>query len=61
MGFDINSKIATELTYKEVALITVALRLYRKEASNDSSEESKDATKLENRLNDELYNVKNYE
>ena len=57
MGFDINSKIATELTYKEVALISIALHLYRKRVGDDSNEESKNSTKLENRLGRELYNV----
>jgi len=57
MSFDINSKIVTELTYKEVALISIALRLYRKRVGDDSNEESKDAARLCNRLGDELYNV----
>jgi len=57
MGFDINSKIATELTYKEVALISIALHLYRKRVGDDSNEESKDAARLCNRLSRELYNV----
>lgn len=59
MGFDINPEITTVLTYKDVALIVVALGAYQKTCDGprdtDRLEHARDLT---NRLGRELYDVK---
>jgi len=39
MGFTINEKIKTELTYKEIALITVACGVYQEQFSETADKE----------------------
>jgi len=56
MGFDINEKIVTELHYKDVSLIGVALNIYLETAGKAvDSEVAQRATRLINRLGQELY------
>lgn len=56
MGFDINEEITTKLHYKDVSLISVALNMYLESAGKAvDSEVSQRATRLVNRLGNELY------
>lgn len=56
MGFDINEKITTELHYKDVSLISVALNIYLEQAGDRVDAEIKQrAARLINRLGYELY------
>ncbi len=59
MGFTINEKITTELTYKDVALIAVALGEYQRNIKGIGKDEfEKHAMNLVNRLGVELYDVR---
>jgi len=56
MGFDINEKIKTELHYKDVSLISVALSIYIEQSSKYvDSEVIQRAKRIMNRLGNELY------
>ncbi|GGG97626.1 hypothetical protein [Pedobacter zeae] len=56
MGFNINEKINTELHYKDVSLITVALSIYLNEGGDKIDKEVSDrAKRLIDRLGYELY------
>ena len=57
MGFDINSKIVTELTYEDVAIIATALGFFQEGIRDKNNDISQHATRLCNRLGKELYNV----
>ena len=56
MGFNINEKIKTELHYKDIALIAVALGDYQKRYKDSAKPEIlKRAKDLVNRLGIEMY------
>lgn len=57
MGFTINEKITTELTWKEISLITIACGNYIDEYKESADKEVlKTMTTLINRLGREMYN-----
>ncbi len=57
MGFTINEKITTELSWKEIALIAVACGSYQERfGKNADKEQVKLMTNLVNRLGREMYN-----
>jgi hypothetical protein len=57
MGFTINETITTELHYKDIAVISVAIgeyqRLHKKTGDNEFYDRM---TRLVNRLGEEMYN-----
>jgi len=57
MSFDINSKIVTELTHEDVAIIATALGFFQEGIRDKNNDISQHATRLCNRLGDELHNV----
>lgn len=57
MGFTINEKIKTELTYKEIALIAVAFGVYQEQFSETADKDIlRKMASLVNRLGKEMYN-----
>lgn len=57
MGFTINEKITTELTWKEVSLIAVACGLYQEQYSETADKDIlKTMRWLVDRLGREMYN-----
>jgi len=56
MGFTINEKIKTELTYKEIALIAVACGVYQEQFSETADKDIlRKMASLVNRLGKEMY------
>jgi len=57
MGFTINEKITTELTWKEISLIAVACGLYQEQYRENADEDILQIMKhLVDRLDREMYN-----
>lgn len=55
MGWTINEKITTELTWKEVSLITSAMYWYLSKAANSDPEIEMTAKMLVQKINDKMY------
>jgi hypothetical protein len=59
MGFTINETITTELHYKDIALIAIAMGEYQRQHKKTADDEVlKRMELLVNRLGEEMYNVK---